>query len=386
MTSVKGFCDARFGKLKQLITDFLSSGDEVGMSLTVNIDGQNLVDIWAGRVEKGEEAQDWQRDTIVNIFSSGKTIASFAVLLLIDRGLVDPDASVANYWPEFAQNGKQNILVRHIISHTSGLSGWNSERTLESLYDWKDAVQELETQAPWWEPGTASGYHSLTMGFLVGELVRRVTGKTYKQFVEEEISSPLGADFQIGVRDEDITRVSDVIAPPPPLESPPQLEPGSIAARTMSNPPFDLSSVNTKEWRQADLGAANAHSNSAGLARILSVLSLGGRVDGRQILSSKTIDLIFQEQANGMDQVVGMPLRFGMGYGITGGVSALDWLPVGRCCFWGGLGGSMVICDLDRRLTITYAMKKLGPVGLGGERAETYVKAIYSAMQSEDFK
>jgi CubicO group peptidase (beta-lactamase class C family) len=300
-------------------------------------------------------------------------------LLLVERGLLDVHAPVSRYWPEFAANGKQDILVRHVISHTSGVSGFDEPMILEDLYDWDKTTSILARQAPFWTPGTQSGYHSFTMGFLIGELVRRVTGKTYKDFVAEKIAGPLAADFQIGVKDGDRPRVSDVIAFPPPSEMP-IMDSSSVAFKSMMNPPFEPSLANSADWRHADLGAANGHSNALGVARIVSAIALGGEVDGKRLLSPSTIDLIFQEQSLGKDLVTGQNLRFGIGFGLSGKGTAVSFLPEGRICFWGGLGGSMIIADLDRRLTISYMMNKLSPVGLASDRAKEYIAAIYKAL------
>lgn len=378
MAEIRGNCEAPFEDLKVLMRDFVASGKEVGASLVVNVDGEDKVNIWGGYADE-TRTRPWDADTIVDIFSSSKTVAGLAALLLVERGLLDANAPVSKYWPEFAANGKQGILVRHVISHTSGVSGFDEPMILEDLYDWDKTTSILARQAPFWTPGTQSGYHSFTMGFFVGELVRRTTGKTYKDFVAEEIAGPLEADFQIGVKDCDLQRVSDVIPFPPPLGMP-QVDPSSTTFKSMMNPPFEPSLANTAGWRHADLGAANGHSNALGVARIISTIALGGEVDSKRLLSPSTIELIFQEQSRGKDIVTGQTLRFGIGFGLSGKDTAVSFLPEGRICFWGGLGGSMIIADLDRRMTISYMMNKLSPVGLASDRAKDYIAAIYKAL------
>ncbi|KAH8661062.1 beta-lactamase/transpeptidase-like protein [Ilyonectria robusta] len=376
---VKGTHEPSFSGLRDLLSKHISEGDEVGASIVVNIDGQNVVDIWGGYFDESG-TRSWERDTIVNVFSTTKTITSLAALILIDRGIISPYEKVATHWPEFAANGKQGIEIRHIISHTSGVPGWEQPVTLADVCNFDKAVSLLAAQASWWTPGTASGYHSFTHGLLIGQVIRKVIGKTLKDFIQDEMAGLLGADFQLGVRDSDLHRVSDLIpwTPSPNADSP--SDPNSISARVNNNPPFTPDMANTAMWRKAELGAANGHGNARSIAKILSAVSLGGWVDGKHLLKPETIDLIFQQMSNGTDLVTNMPVRFGIGYGIRGEGVIPTWLPEGRICFWSGLGGSVAIMDLDRKMTIVYAMNKLYPVGLGSNLTIEYVKEIYRAV------
>ncbi|MFN8517568.1 MAG: serine hydrolase domain-containing protein, partial [Chloroflexia bacterium] len=326
-----------------------------------------------------ERTTPWTEETIVNVWSTTKTVTNLAALMLIDRGLLDPHAPVANYWPEFAANGKEAVLVRHILSHTSGVSGWEGPFPIEGMYDWADATARLAAQAPWWTPGTASGYHALNQGHLVGEVVRRVTGKSLKSFVAEEIAGPLGSDFQIGAVEADWGRISPVIPPPPLPFDMTALDPNSPVYKTFTGPAADAAAANTPGWRRADIGAANGHGNARSVARILKVLSLGGAADGVRLLSPATIDLIFEEQSHGPDLVLGVPLRFGIGYGLPE-PETIPYLPQGRACFWGGWGGSLILMDLDRRMTISYMMNRMGPGVIGNERSASYVEALYGCL------
>ncbi|KAJ9664368.1 hypothetical protein H2198_000297 [Neophaeococcomyces mojaviensis] len=383
MALVHGSCDKKFEKLKTLLQQLIESGEELGASIAINIDGENVVDIWGGYASESRDTI-WEKDTITNVFSTTKTVTALAGLMLIDRGLLDANAKVSQYWPEFAQNGKEDIEVRHILSHTSGVPSWDLPVTLEDVCDLEKSTRMLAEQAPWWKPGTAAAYHSFTIGHLVGELVRRVTGKSLKEFVADEIAGPLHADFQIGVREQDLPRVSDVVlALPKNLENPqpvPDLQPGTISYKVMTNPAFQSSWANSKLWRSADLGGGNGHGNARSVVQMLSAISLGGSVGGKQVLSPRTIDMIFQEQSMGPDLATNEVIRRGIGYGLTGKDTFVDWLPTGRICFWGGYGGSIIIMDLDRRLTISYVMNRLDNVGIGSRRTKIYVKAIYEAL------
>ncbi|UPL03636.1 hypothetical protein LCI18_014570 [Fusarium solani-melongenae] len=379
MTMVYGKCDSKFREVQVLLKQFIESGKELGASITVNVDGEEVVDIWGGYANESR-TQPWEENTIVNVFSCSKTVLSLAALILVDRGLLDLNEKVAHYWPEFQAQGKGEILVRNLLSHTAGISGWDDPISIKTLYDIEKSTTMLADQAPWWTPGTASGYHALSMGHLLGELVRRTSGKTLREFISTEIAGQLDVDFQFGASEQDWPRISNIV---PPKNSGiwPQFEPGSIQAKTLLNPPLDPEYANTDAWRRAELGAVNGHGNSRSLARILSIITLGGSSRGKCLLSESTIRLIFQEQQCGQDLVLGMPFRFGIGFGLTPS-GGLDWLPEGNVCFWGGWGGSFVIMDLDRRMTIAYTMNKMGSGLVGSDRATAYGKAVYKAVSS----
>jgi CubicO group peptidase (beta-lactamase class C family) len=237
----------------------------------------------------------------------------------------------------------------------------------------------MAAQAPWWEPGSASGYHALNFGHLLGEVVRRVTGKGLKRFVADEIAGPLGADFQIGAAEADVFRIAPVVPPPPLPFDLTAMDPTSPAVRTLTGPPADASVANTPGWRAADIGGANGHANARSVARILSAVTNGGIVDGSRLLSNGAIDSIFDQQSDGIDLVLGVPLRFGIGFGLSH-PETTPYIPQGRVCFWGGWGGSVIIMDLDRRLTFSYMMNKMGPGIMGSSRTEAYVRAAYRAL------
>ncbi|KAK5946296.1 hypothetical protein PMZ80_000438 [Knufia obscura] len=378
MAKVQGTCSEKFNSVKQLLEEQIASGQELGASIAVNIDGEEVVDIWGGYKDVEHKAT-WDKDTVVNVWSSTKTVSALAVLMLIDQGKLDAFEKVWKYWPEFAENGKENVEVRHFLSHTSGVSGWDQPITIEEVCDVKISTEKLAKQAPWWEPGTASGYHALNMGHLLGELVRRITGKSLTQFVAEEIAAPLNADFQIGAAEKDWGRIADVVAPPPSPVDFNSLPKDSVTFKTFGALQTKAETCLTSTWRKAEIGAANGHANARSLNRTASVVSLGGTVNGKQFLGQKTIDMIFQEQSNGTDLAIGLPIRYGIGYGLKGEGPA-EWLADGKVCFWGGWGGSIVIMDVGRRLTITYVMNKMGAGTMGNERTKAYVDKVYEAL------
>ena len=356
-TPLGGTCSARFDPLRELFAAKLESGEDLGASLAVNIDGEMVVDLWGGWADEARTVP-WTENTITYVFSTTKTMTSLAALVLVDRGELDLDANVAAYWPEFAARGKAGIKVRQLLSHTSGVSGWDQPITLEDLYDWDKSTALLAAQAPWWEPGTASGYHALTYGHLIGEVIRRITGQRLGEFFAAQIAGPLGADFHIGLPPSEFHRVANVVPPAAAAAfDPTQLDPNSLAFKTFTGPTMavDMECSWTERWRRADIGAANGHGNARSVARLQSAVACGGEVDGVRLLSPKTIDRIFEVQSDGIDLVLGIPLKIGVGYGLP--------CPEGRVCFWGGAGGSLVIIDVDRRMTFAYVMNKMAPGG-----------------------
>lgn len=376
--NLQGFCDRRFAPVRDAFSEQLVSGEELGASLFVDVGGTNVIDLWGGWADSAR-GRPWAENTIVNLWSTTKTVTALAVLILIDRGQIDPFAPVARYWPEFGVAGKESIEVRHLLSHTSGVSGWEGVPAVEPLYDAPVGAARLARQAPWWTPGTASGYHALSYGHLLGELVRRVSGHTLTKFVAEEIAGPLGADFGIGARPADDDRVAEM-TPPPPLDFDlAALGADSPAVKTFTGPALAADIANTIPWRRAELGAVNGHGHARSVARILGVISRGGAVDGVRLLSPETIELIFEEQTHGVDLVLGVPLRWGIGFALPE-TETVPYVPQGRACYWGGWGGSMIVCDLDREITIGYAMNRMGAGIIGSDRSETYLRALAACL------
>ena len=377
MADVSGSWDARFDLVRDTLAHQLEL-DELGASIVVDIDGSVVVDIWGGWRDL-ERRLPWEEHTITNVWSTTKTITNLAALMLVERGQLDVYAPVAKYWPEFAANGKDRIEVRHVLGHTSGVSGWEAPFAVSDMYDWEASTQQLAAQRPWWEPGTASGYHAANQGHLVGELIRRVTGMPLKRFVAQEIAGPLGADFQIGALEADWQRIAPVVPPPPLPIDMDALDPDSPMFKTFTGPALGAEAANTPAWRHADMGAINGHGNARSVARIIKALAVGGSVDGTALLSADTIGLIFDEQSHAVDLVLAVPLRFGIGYALPE-TETVPYVPQGRCCYWGGWGGSVIIADLDRRLTISYMMNRMAPGIIGSDRSEAYVHAVEACL------
>jgi CubicO group peptidase (beta-lactamase class C family) len=378
MAEVHGTCDPRFDKMRDLLAANLGSGADLGASVAVALDGEIVVDLWGGWADP-DKTTPWGRDTITNVWSSTKTMMALGALVLVDRGELDLFAPVAKYWPEFAANGKERIEVRHLMSHTSGVSGWAQPVEVSDLYDWEKSTAMLAAQAPWWEPGTASGYHALNQGHLVGEVVRRITGVKLGEFFAKEVAGPLGADFHIGLDPAEYHRIANVVAPPPFPFDFATLDLDSVMVKTFTGPAPDASVSWTTPWRQADIGAANGHGNARSVAKLQALISNGGESGGVRLLSPATIDLIFQQQSNGVDLVLGAPVRFGIGYALPN--ETVPHLPSdGKVCFWGGWGGSSVVNDLDHRMTVTYMMNRMAEGLLGDERGVGLAQAAFAAV------
>ncbi|HEY1829563.1 MAG TPA: serine hydrolase domain-containing protein [Acidimicrobiales bacterium] len=361
MADVQGTCDSRFDGVRRTLESQLDKGEDVGASVAIFWHGEPVVDIWGGWVDEAHSAP-WNTDTLTNVWSTTKTMTFVTALLLHDQGSLDFHAPVAKYWPEFAAAGKEEVEVRHLMGHTAGLCGWDEPLTAEDLADWEKCTSALAAQTPWWEPGQGSGYHAVTQGYLIGEVVRRITGESIGIFFAREIAKPLEADFYIGLPESEDHRVSNVIPPPPINPSDFGSELPEFLVKTFLNPPIDASMAHQEWWRRAEIPAANGQGNARSVAMVQSVVAGRGQARGVRLFSEKAADVIFEEQSNGTDMCLGVPIRFGMGYGLSS-----DTMPIGaRACYWGGYGGSVIIMDQEAELTICYVMNRMFP-GLVGD-------------------
>jgi CubicO group peptidase (beta-lactamase class C family) len=351
VAEIRGACPARFAAVREALAESLDE-DEAGASAAVFVDGEPVVDIWGGFADAARTIP-WQRDTITNVWSTTKTMVALCMLILADRGQVDLAAPVAQYWPEFAAAGKNGVQLRQVLAHTAGLPDFDSPVTAADLYDWPAVTARLAAQPLRWAPGTAAGYHALTQGFVLGEVIRRVTGRMPGTFFAEEVAGPLGADFHIGLPAEHDHRVAPLIAPP-----------GEAAATVIP-----VSDGNSLAWRRAQIPAASGFGNARSVAAVQSVLACGGTVNGVRLLSAAGCELARQEQYRGLDQVLGTTRRYGMGYGMFD-----------RSVGWGGWGGSLVVADLDTRMTVAYVMNQMADRGQDDYRGFGIVLAAYDGL------
>lgn len=376
MTDVHGTCDERFAAVRQQMVDHLASGADVGASVAVTVGGELVVDLWGGHRDAAATLP-WERDTIVNVYSTTKTMSFLCALMLIDRGQLDPDAPVAEYWPEFAAGGKEDVRVWHLADHAAGLSRFDRPMTPEDLADWDLCVETLAAQTPAWEPGTATGYHAVTQGYLLGELVRRIDGRTIGTFFAEEVAGPLDADFHIGTPAEADARCGELIPPTGGLaDAMGEVDP--LVVESLGNPVLTALEPRETWWRRAEIPAAGGFGNARAVARIHAALANDGVADGVRLLSPETIRLVHTERIAGVDKVMQMPVRFGFGFGLP--VPELPISPNERAGFWGGWGGSLALHDADAGLTVAYVMNRMEANLAGDLRGGAFVLATYGAL------
>ena len=374
--SVQGFTHDGFEDVRAVFENNLTSGADVGASFCATVDGETVVDLWGGTADEAR-TRPWVKDTIVNVYSTTKTMTALTALLLADRGELDFDAPVARYWPEFAANGKERIKVSHLMSHSAGLSGWKEKIAKDDLYDWEKATSLLAAQAPFWEPGTAPGYHALTQGYLVGEVIRRITGRSLGTVFRQEIAGPLGADFHIGLPASEDSRVAELILPPP-ADAVGANAGNELATNMATNPGIDVSETRKRAWRGAEIPAAGGTGNARSVAEIHVILANGGVAKGKRFMSEAGCRKALELQVEGTDKILNVPARFGLGFGLPGGLVPL---PNPNSMFWGGYGGSLVIIDMDARTTFAYAMNRMLGTTTGDTRAFGLAMGMWQALR-----
>jgi CubicO group peptidase (beta-lactamase class C family) len=376
MADIHGFTKPGFENIRNVFAANFDSGADIGASYCVTRDGETVVDLWGGYADAAK-TKPWVKDTIVNVYSTTKTMTALTALMLADRGLIDFKAPVAKYWPQFAANGKANVTVAQLMSHSAGLSGWKEKITKGDLYDWEKATSLLAAQAPFWEPGTAPGYHALTQGYLVGEVIRRVTGKSIGTVFREEIAEPLHADFWIGLPPSQDARVAELIPPPPgeaAEDGPNQTE---IQKNMATNPGIHIAETKTRAWRGAEIPAAGGTGNARAVAEIHAILANGGVAQGKRFISEAGVRRALELQVEGTDLVMGVPARFGLGFGLPGGLVPM---PNPNSMFWGGYGGSIAIIDMDARSSFSYVMNKMRGTTTGDTRGFGLAMATWEVL------
>jgi CubicO group peptidase (beta-lactamase class C family) len=393
MGVVEGHCDARFAAIRDIFEKSFAGGEELGAAIAFCLDGEMVVDLWGGHRDEAR-TRPWTRDTIVNTYSTTKGMTALCAHQLVERGRLDLDAPVARYWPEFAARDKGAVPVRWLLSHQAGLPAVRKPLAAEALYDWDAMTSALAEQEPWWEPGTRHGYHALTFGFLVGELIRRASGQTVGAFFRDNVAGPLGADFHIGLDAREEPRVSDLygsLAPPAPAQGGPEIpgplgdflrdmsDPTTMAGAAFNNPPGRYDRVNTRAWRAAEIPAANGHGSAAALARIYGTLARGGAQGNARLLAPASIERARSEQAFGPDAVLGgLPMRFGLGFMLRHDLMPIA--PSPNAFGHPGAGGSIGMADPDARLGFGYVMNEMKLGLVGGPGAFAVLQEFYARL------
>jgi len=384
--TINGDCDPRFSRVRDAFAKNFADHDEVGAATSIVVDGKCVVDLWAGHADQAK-SRPWNRDTLVNVWSTTKGLCAMAAHRLADQGKLDFDAPVAKYWPEFAQAGKEKLPVRFLMSHQAGLPAVRKPLDSDSLFNWNTMTAALAEQEPWWQPGTKHGYHALTIGWLVGEVIRRITGKSLGTYFRTEIAEPLGLDAHIGLDAKHDARVSDLLPSPPPEPGQPDLfaeaakDPEGPTAKAFLNPPVltKPNVVNSRAWRAAEIGGGNAHTTARSLARMYGTLARGGEVDGYRIVRPEALERFWAEQSFGPDQVLmQMPTRFSMGFMLS--QPGLGFGPNIKAFGHPGAGGSLGFADPVKKIGFGYTMNKMANGLLIDARAAALFGAFYAVL------
>jgi CubicO group peptidase (beta-lactamase class C family) len=387
--AVYGHCEPRFERLRSALAEIMGAGTEVGAALAVCVDKQPVVDLWGGHADAAR-TRPWTRDTLVNLFSVGKAITAICALRLAEAGRLDLDAPVARYWPEFAQAGKATLPVRHLLTHQAGLPAIARALPAGAWSQWDVITGALAAQAPWWEPGASHGYHVNTQGFLIGEVVRRVTGTTIGTYLRESLTGPAGIDFFIGLAPELDGRCADYLPQPPgpereEFERGLKTDPVNLRGLALMrfnaywNPPgfSGMRIVNTRAWRAAEVPSTNGHGNARAVARLYSALADDGKLDGVHVLAPEMVARAIEEQVNGPDIVLERPTRYGLGFQLTMPERRLG--PNPRAFGHFGAGGSLGFADPDACVAIGYAMNQ-GRPGWQHKHVRHLIDLVYAAL------
>lgn len=374
---VDGTCTDGFSPLRDLLARNLEEGLDTGASVAVVHDGELVVDLWGGEARPGVP---WTRDTLTQVWSVTKVMAGLAFLTLVEAGHVDLDAPVATYWPDFAAGGKEGVLVRHVLGHTSGLPSWTEQVDVATALDLEASEALLAAQSPWYEPGSAPAYQLIDHGHLLDGIAFGATGRRLADVLHDDVMAPLGGGFRLGVPTEELDLVADLLPPPPSTVDYGALGPDHFLLRAIFNPLLTTDVCNGEAWRRGAVGGAGGHGTARGIATAQAVVSHGGEVGGTRLLSEATIERIFEVQAEGPDQLLVVPTRFGIGWGLP--MSSAPAIPQGRVCWWTGYGGAVVVNDADRRFTVAYAPNQLAEHLVSSPRTDGYVRTAFDCLEA----
>jgi len=368
---IDGFCDERFASVGASFEENFELGLELGASFALAIEGELVVDLWAGHVDLAR-TRPWQEDSIAWVYSSSKIPVALCGLMLLDRGLIELDAPVARYWPEFAAAGKSGVCVRHLFCHSSGVAGFDPPFSWADVTDWDHAVSRLAAQAPWWEPGTQTGYHGLTFHYLIGELIRRTTGSMPDEFLAREVAAKIDADFLFGLPDSELPRLAEPDRGEPRVPDRESFRYRAVGALMEALPMAD------PRWRSSpSTGVGNARS----LVKLGSVLACDGSLYGHELMSEETVRNARREHVYMHDPFLGAPVRRGLGFGLA---SAEFPLPFPDSFHWGGYGGSSVIMEPERKACWSYVPTRLDPALIIDDRGTKLIKAACIGLLSLD--
>lgn len=374
MVEIAGFAAPRFAAVQDAFAANFEQGLERGARFSVVEAGELVVDLWAGAADRAGE-QPFDARTLVPVFSTTKAIAALLLARAVDAGQLAYGQPVADLWPEFAQAGKGAITVEQALSHQAGLSGFPDKMDPALWFDWEAICAKLAAMTPLWPPGTASGYHPITFGYIAGELFRRATGRTMGTALREDLAQPFGLDLWIGLPDSEFARVADLQRPPGLPDFGERNAPTQAAFMTSWSSPAGR---NQDEWRRMELPSANGHATAEALARLMGALADEGRLDGREILSPAMVGELARERIRGQDLV--LPFVMSWGAGVMRNETEKPWGPALQSFGHSGWGGSCAVADPERRLGLAYAMNKQGTKLMGDERPKRLIEAVYASL------
>jgi CubicO group peptidase (beta-lactamase class C family) len=377
---IHGFIQPGFEPVADAFTENFLQHGEVGAACAIYHQGRCVVDLWGGLADQ-KQGRGWEQDTVALVFSAAKGPTATCINRLVEVGLLDVDLPVAHYWPEFGCNGKQDITARQVLSHQAGLAAVEGELTLEQVLAWDPVVEAIAAQAPDWEPGTAHGYHARSFGWILGELLRRITGQSLGQYLASEIATPLGLRYWVGLPATEFSHCATLIPPAGGSDAVAELlGADSLTARVMSGP-SGLFGYNEMWNRPEVLGAEMPSSNGVGDARSLArfYAALVDEVDGIRLLGQEQLARACEVQSSGPDCVIFRETRFGLGFGLN------PWLAPDagpRCFGHPGAGGAVAFADPDAGLGFAYVMNAMQFSLEGDPRSECLVKAAYKVLSA----
>ncbi len=374
---IRGNCDRKFTEVKELFESIHSSGREIGSSFAVYKDGKALVDIWGGYTDK-EQTNPWNKDSLATVWSTTKGVAAITCALAVEKGLLDYEEKVSHYWPEFGCNGKEDITVGMLLSHQAGICG-SATNNVKDYYSQSTMAEELAAMKPIWEPGTASGYHSMTYGWLTSELIIRVTGKTLGNFYADEIGNLNEIDFFIGLPESEEKRVVEMV--PFPKEENQSTEPTEIndAKRATARGPNLIKLQNTRDWRAAEIPSANGQGCASGLAKLYSLVVSND--PSIKILDEKTIRRMTEERITNRDLVLDVVTRWGAGFIMN--MHGVIYGPNKKSFGHSGWGGSCAFGDPENNLGISYVMNQMKNNFAADGRSLELINATYECLNKE---
>jgi CubicO group peptidase (beta-lactamase class C family) len=389
--TIKGAWSPQWQPLVDVFSANFNQGEQ-GAGVALYHRGELVVNIWAG--ERSNRLanianQPWAEDTLVNIFSAGKGLVALCVLQLVEQGKLSLDSPIAHYWPEFAQSGKAEITLRDLLSHRSGLSAFHQHIADDQIFNWDAMTRAIASETPWWTPSTAQGYAPFMYGWILGELVRRVSGyASFNDYFQAQVAGPLGVTCYFGVPDSALSLIADTGplkrkltatesngADSVALGKLMKADPRGVTNRAFCNPISLMTATNTQAWRQAQIPAANAHANAQAVATIYGALANGA------LLSADVLGLCSQEQTFAHDQVLGLPLRFSHGFMLSQADRPDCRYGRGLHAFGHpGAGGSIGFADPDYQLGFGYVTSRMGQNILIDERAVKLIDAAYTVL------